>query len=229
MTIAAATLAFLHTISGPDHSIPFIGMARAGRWPLQKTLQVTILGGLGHVLSSAVLAVVGLTALAGTERALSLESLRGELAVWGLMAFGLLYGAWGLRRVARGREHDHWHAHADGTLHHHRHAHQGDHLHAHGQESARLTPWILFAIFVFGPCEPLIPLLMYPAIRRSLLATLWVGAVFTLVTILTMVALVLGGLRGLQALRIDGLTRYAHALAGVTIFGCGLAVKVFGL
>ena len=34
--------------------------------------------------------------------------------------------------------------------------HHGEHMHPH-LVGASLTPWALFVIFVFGPCEPLIP------------------------------------------------------------------------
>ena len=38
---------------------------------------------------------------------------------------------------------------------------------------------ILFTIFVFGPCEPLIPILMYPAAKSSVAGMLLVAGVFS--------------------------------------------------
>jgi len=55
-----------------------------------------------------------------------------------------------------------------GSAHGHKHAHHGSHAHVHEEGSgANITPWALFIIFVLGPCEPLIPILMYPAAKQS--------------------------------------------------------------
>ncbi|GAI12193.1 unnamed protein product, partial [marine sediment metagenome] len=57
--------------------------------------------------------------------------------------------------------------HVDGEKHDHIHAHKVEHSHVHDEKKGTsLTPWILFIIFVFGPCEPLIPLVMYPAKKK---------------------------------------------------------------
>lgn len=229
LTGVAISIAFMHTVTGPDHYIPFIGMARAGRWSRRRTLWITALCGIGHVAGSAALAVLGTAAFLGVERALALESFRSEIAAWGLIAFGLVYGAWGLRRAVRSRSHDHPHVHADGSTHRHPHDHHGEHVHAHASAGSSYTPWVLFAIFVFGPCEPMIPLLMYPAVKSSLVAAVWVTLVFTLVTILTMVGIVAAALEGLELRPMKLLDRYAHALAGGAVFACGLAIRFLGL
>ena len=93
--------------------------------------------------------------------------MRGNLAGWLLLGFGLAYLAWGVKRALRNQPHTHAHAHADGIVHDHAHAHSDEHAHPHTDEAraASMTPWILFTIFVFGPCEPLIPLLMFPAAK----------------------------------------------------------------
>jgi hypothetical protein len=225
----AASVAFLHTLAGPDHYIPFLGMARAGGWSRRKSLWVTVFCGLGHVLGSAVLALLGLAAVVGAERIASIESYRGEIAAWGLIAFGLVYGVWGLRRAWRNKPHEHWHSHGTGSRHRHLHVHEAEHLHAHPAGRASLTPWVLFALFAFGPCEPLIPLLLYPAVTHTPATMIWVLATYALVTTATMVGIVWLGLLGLGSLRWRPLERYAHALAGAAVLACGLGVKFLGL
>jgi hypothetical protein len=91
-----------------------------------------------------------------------------------------------------------------------------------------MTPWILFAIFVFGPCEPLIPVLMYPAATLSISGVVAVAVVFGLATIATMLAVVLAGYGGLSSISLPWLDRFSHVLAGGAISLCGLAIK-FGL
>ncbi len=92
-----------------------------------------------------------------------------------------------------------------------------------------MTPWILFTIFVFGPCEPLIPILMYPAAKSSIGGMLLVAGVFASVTLVTMLAVVMAGAWGLGFAGLGRLERFTHALAGGTICLSGLAIQFMGL
>lgn len=222
---AALTIGVVHTLLGPDHYLPFAGLARARGWSLRRTLAVTAVCGLGHTAGSVLLGALGIvagTALAGIER---VEVVRGELAACALLAFGLAYGAWGLRRALRRRRHVHLHMHADGTVHSHPHDHLGEHAHLHATAGARgWVPWTLFIVFVLGPCEPLVPLLMYPAARHDALGVAAVTSAFVVATVATMTLAVWLVMRGLGAVRVRGLAPYAHAFAGGTIALCGAAV-----
>ena len=231
LTGLAASIGVLHTLSGPDHYLPFIAMARARGWGRAKTAWITGLCGVGHVGGSVALGFLGIATAAGLARLVSIESVRSDIAAWGLIAFGLVYGAWGLRRASRAKRHAHLHAHEDGTAHVHTHSHTDRHVHVHagdGGKPASITPWVLFTVFVFGPCEPLIPLLMYPAFEQSLFGLVWVIIVFGTVTIATMLAVVMLVLAGMHPFRHALLERYGHAVAGAAIFACGFAVKFFG-
>jgi sulfite exporter TauE/SafE len=221
----AASVGFIHTLLGPDHYVPFVAMSRAGRWSLRKTLAITVLCGVGHVLGSVVLGFAGIFLGIAVFRMESLEDVRGDLAGWMLLGFGLVYLAWGLWRAFRGRPHTHVHVHDDGTVHSHLHSHVEDHLHAHeGSRAASLTPWVLFTIFLFGPCEPLIPILMYPASQGHPLHVALVCAVFGAVTIATMTGVVVAARVGLGRFRLPRLERFGHALAGLVLIACGAAV-----
>jgi sulfite exporter TauE/SafE len=226
----AATLGFVHTVLGPDHYLPFIVMSRARRWPLAKTLGISFLCGLGHVLSSVVIGFAGIALGIAIARVEGVESWRGGLAAWLLIGFGLAYFVWGMWRAIKKKPHSHPHTHADDQEHEHTHVHQDDHYHLHRQKKeVSLTPWILFTIFVFGPCEPLIPLLMYPASRHSTAGVVLVTAAFGLTTVGTMLILISLSSWGLSFLSLGRLERYAHALAGMMIFVSGLAVRFLGL
>jgi nickel/cobalt exporter len=230
LTLSAAAIAFIHTVLGPDHYLPFIAMAKARTWPMRKTLRITLLCGAGHLAGSVALGLVGI-AIGSQLAALKwLESLRGDLAAWLLVGFGLAYTAWGIRQAYRNRPHSHWHEH-EGVVHRHAHTHHRDHAHMHAQAGRKpsITPWVIFVIFVLGPCEPLIPLLMYPAARESLPGVLLVTTVFGVVTVLTMLTVVWLTLNGLQHVRLPALERYAHALAGGAVLACGLAIVFLGL
>lgn len=226
----AAGIGFVHTVIGPDHYLPFIVMARARNWPLPKTLIISFLCGLGHVLSSVVLGFLGLALGIAVTRLEGVESFRGGLAAWLLIGFGLTYFIWGLRRARKGKAHGHPHAHLAGQEHEHAHAHVSEHCHPHVENGKpNITPWILFTIFVFGPCEPLIPLVMYPAARHSTSGVALVAGAFGLTTVLTMLVIIALSSWGLSFVRLGRLERYSHALAGAMIFASGLAVQLLGI
>ena len=226
----AATLGFVHTVLGPDHYLPFIVISRARKWSLAKTLLISFFCGLGHVLSSVVLGLVGISLGLAVIRLTSVESFRGGAAAWLLVGFGFAYFIWGMHRAIKNRPHKHIHVHVDGEEHDHLHTHEVEHSHVHDEKKGTsLTPWILFIIFVFGPCEPLIPLVMYPAMKQNISGLILVTIAFGLTTILTMLTIIAVSSWGVKFLRLGRLERYAHALAGAMIFISGLSVQFLGL
>lgn len=228
--ITAASIGLFHTLLGPDHYLPFIVMARARKWSLTRTTFVTVLCGIGHVLSSVVLGIIGIALGVSINKLGAIESYRGGIAAWLLIAFGAGYFIWGVFLARRNRPHKHWHAHGDTNMPIHKHKHSKDQLHVHkGEKTKNLTPWILFTIFVFGPCEPLIPLLIYPAAKSSVSGLVLVTGVFGVVTIMTMLSIVILLSLGANLLPMGRLERYTHALAGVTICLCGIAIRFLGL
>lgn len=206
LLISAASIGFTHTLLGPDHYLPFIVMGKARKWSPAKTTIITLLSGLAHVGSSVVIGLVGIACGLAVNKLEIFESVRGSIAAWLLIAFGLVYFAWGIRKAVKG---------------HTRHDHLGS--------KRDITPWVLFTIFVFGPCEPLIPLLMYPAARHSFSGVVYVAAVFSLATIGTMLTVVLLSMFGTRLVKIHGLERYGHAFAGGIVLASGLAIQFLGL
>ncbi len=230
LIITAASIGFFHTLLGPDHYLPFIMMSQSGKWSLRKTTLVTILCGIGHVLSSILLGIIGIALGIAVSKLESVESFRGSLAAWALIAFGLVYFVWGVRRAVRYKSHEHSHTHEEGIDHVHDHDHTKEHMHVHiGKSTKSITPWILFTIFVLGPCEPLIPILMYPAAKSSLSGLLLVTGIFGGVTILTMLGVVLVATFGFNFVPSTKLERYTHAIAGATICLCGVSIQFLGL
>jgi sulfite exporter TauE/SafE len=228
LAISAAGIGLIHTLLGPDHYIPFIAMARAGDWSLRKTALITSLCGLGHVLGSVVLGSIGIILGLAVSSLEVIEAIRGDFAAWALIAFGSAYMLWSFRRAARTKPHKHSHNHATGESHSHAHMHFQTHAHVHGRP-ARFSPWALFVIFVLGPCEPLIPLLMYPAAKGSPIGLGIVVVVFALVTVATMLGVVLPSAYGMRLIRLDKMERFSHALAGASILLSGMGIKLLAL
>lgn len=230
---AAVSFGVGHTLAGPDHYLPFVAMSRVGNWSLRKTITVTVLCGIAHVASSVVIGLVGVALGIVVLNLETVEAARGDLAGWLLLAFGLAYFVWGLHAGIRNRAHTHWHKHGDGTLHEHQRASAGEHLHATGDaaasptaKAASMTPWVLFVIFLLGPCEPLIPFLMYPAANASMPGVVLVAALFGLATLVTMTSIVVAMYLGADFLRLGRFERWSHAAAGAVVLCCGLAIML---
>jgi sulfite exporter TauE/SafE len=221
LLLTAMVVGITHTLMGPDHYLPFVALAKARNWGRARTLAITFLCGVGHLLGSIILGAIGLAAgwsLGGLE---SIESVRGGIAAWLLTAMGVVYLGWAIKGLGRRRSHSHMHAHADGTIHTHEHSHREEHAHPHTEGGKRsLTAWSLFVIFVFGPCEAFIPILLFPAITQNAglaVVTTLVFAVSTLATMLGMVYL-LG--RGLELVPLRKIGPYGHVMAGCAILLC---------
>lgn len=228
---AAASIGFFHTLLGPDHYLPFIVMAQSGKWSLRKTTLITFFCGIGHVASSIALGLIGIGLGVAVSKLEIIEEFRGNLAAWALIAFGLVYFVWGVRRAIRNKPHHHLHTHENLLSHAHAHTHDAGHAHVHETLNRKksLTPWILFTIFVLGPCEPLIPLLMYPAAKNSLTGLVAVVLIFGSITIATMLTVVIVSTLGISFIPLQRVERYLHALSGAAIFISGMAIQFLGM
>ena len=230
----AASVGVIHTLAGPDHYLPFVMLGQAGDWSRKKLVLITALCGVGHVASSIVLSLVGVLAGVAVGQLEIVEGWRGDLAAWLLTGFGLAYALWGIRRGLRGKSHRHTHVHGDGELHIHEHNHrETEHAHPHaagrGNRSAAATTWTLFVVFILGPCEPMIPIVMVPASRGAWLEACVVSGVFGTVTVLAMIGAVLFLRAGFRMVPMRWMERYVHALAGFVIAGSGAAILFLGL
>ena len=231
---AAASIAFIHTILGPDHYLPFVAIGKARGWSLPRTAVTTALCGVGHSVGSIILGVIGVYAGHALSDLQIIEGFRGDVAAWGLIVFGLIYMVWGLQKSRHHKTHSHMHGHADGIFHSHNHNHAAAHAHVHEAGAEKkifgiFTPWALFIIFVLGPCEPLIPLMMVPAAQGAWFGMAMTVGIFMLVTIATMTTIVVAASLGLKTVSFAGLEKYTHAFAGGTLSLCGLGIITLGL
>jgi nickel/cobalt transporter (NicO) family protein len=207
LVLLAMTVGSLHSLA-PDHWVPFAALARAQGWPARKTIRITLACGIGHVTASAVLGLLGLAFGMTVLRSLGqrMEAVAGIL----LVAFGLAYAAWGIRRAAG----QHLHGHAHGHY---------DHVH----DPSRMTAWGLFLLFSADPCVAVIPV-MFAAAPLGALPTVALVVLYELATLATMVGLVLPARAGAQLFKGEWINRYGDATAGGLIAVTGIVVTVLG-
>lgn len=194
-----------HTLLGPDHYLPFIVLSKARGWSYRKTFWITLACGLGHIFGAVLLGYLTLQMGFSLEKLNLIESLRGHLAGWVLLVFGLFYLTWGLRLAFR------------------------KNINIASPDQAGLVPWALFIVFVLGPCEPLIPIMMYPALQQNISGVFLATGLFGAATITAMLAVVTVSYCGMSAPVFQRQRRFAHALAGLVIMLCGIGIQFLGL
>ena len=115
---AVAAVGVLHTIV-PDHWVPITLIARQRGWSKVETARASLQAGIGHVLSTLLIAVV--VWLAGVAVATRFGHIVDTAASIALVAFGswIAISAWRELRGNAGHGHSHGHSHGHG----HSHAH----------------------------------------------------------------------------------------------------------
>ena len=106
-----------------------------------------------------------------------------------------------------------------------------EHQHGHAiptSERHRVTPWVIFIIFLLGPCEPMIPLLFFPAAQHSWHGMVLLIAVYTFFTLVTMVVMVVLGYYSISFFKTEQLEKHMHSIGGLTLFICGAGMVFLG-
>lgn len=204
--LTAFLTAVLHTIMGPDHYLPFIAIGKSRGYGLRKTLLWTFVCGVGHIASALLLALVFIyfSHWLSKENFAWIEENRGNVAAYALIGLGAAYLLWALRHRLK-------------------HRHNADHHLPAPDGKKNISVWVLFIIFVLGPCEALLPILMASSVLGGY-AVISGTVIFSVATIATMMLAVTLGILGVNALRLNRLEAYAHEIAGGTIMACGLAI-----
>jgi len=227
LSLTAASLGFIHTALGPDHYLPFIVLSKARHWSVPKTMWITFVSGIGHVGGSVVIGLVGIALGISLNKLTFIEGFRGDIVALLLIFFGLLYTIYGLHKFLKNGGHHHLPNFLIP-----KNLHEIKHQVSHGLQEkvdeTRLTPWVLFIIFVFGPCEVLIPMLFIPAVQRSSMGMASVAIFFGITTIATMMFIVYLGHLGSSLLKFKSKEKYMHLFAGLVILGAGLGMHFLG-
>jgi nickel/cobalt transporter (NicO) family protein len=227
LSLTAASLGFIHTALGPDHYLPFIVLSKARNWNVPKTMVITFISGVGHVGGSVVIGLIGIALGISLNKLTFIEEFRGNIVALLLIAFGLGYTIFGFYKFLKNGGHHHFPNFLVPKR-----FREIKHQVSHGLEEkvdeTKLTPWVLFIIFVFGPCEVLIPMLFIPAVQRSAAGIASVAIFFGITTIATMMLIVYLGHLGSSFLKFKSKEKYMHLLAGLVILAAGLGMHFFG-
>ena len=142
-----------------------------------------------------------------------------------LFVFGLMYVLYALYNINKNKIHKHFDASEEGEIY--------VFEHQHGQAIAsnqrfKVTPWVMLFIFASGPSEPMIPLIIYPAIDYSLFEVGILIVIYTLVTVLTMLSMVMIGFFGTNFINYKGFEKFIELISGSIILICGFGMIWLG-
>ena len=203
LLVSTVTIAFLHALA-PDHWMPFAAIGKAQKWSKLKLLGITFISGVGHVGISIIFSVIGILLGFSLSRLKSIEGHRGEIALWLLIGFGIAYMLWGIKKAREDRSKI---------------------VDEEKLKTKTVAVWTMFAIIILGPCEPLVPL-VFLGYNYGYSGVIAVSAIFSIVTIVMMLAQSLLAFMGIQFIKNDIAERYSHAFAGLVIALTGVFVMV---
>lgn len=202
LLLSTLTISLLHALA-PDHWLPFVMIGKAQGWTKWRLTTVTILAGIGHVSSSLAIGAIGVLLGLAAERINLWESSRGNVASLLLIGFGLAYMVWGLKNWGR--------------------------KHTHELEKAKVVSyWTIFALVVFGPCEPLIPLILAGS-AFGWPSVFMVFALFGVSTIGMMLIQVHLATFGVSLIRSHWFEHASDVIAGGVIALTGILIRVLGI
>ncbi|OGF55590.1 MAG: hypothetical protein A2Z21_09175 [Candidatus Fraserbacteria bacterium RBG_16_55_9] len=206
LTGAAATAAITHTLI-PDHWMPYVLMAQAKRWPMNKSLRVTGFGAIVHLSATTLLGI--LAAVVGSE-------LSKRYSAWAELVGGVLLISFGLYFAWRG-----WRTFQRGRHHH-------DHLHEEHPHALERSDFALGAILGSRPCAEALPI-FFAASMLGVFSSLAAVGAWVLVTVVSMLGIVWLSLKSLRHFRLDFFEKYGELSSGLLIALVGGTILLLGI
>lgn len=206
LLMSTVSVAFLHALA-PDHWMPFAAIGKAQNWSKLRLLWITFISGIGHVGISIVFSIIGILLGFSLSKLKSIEGHRGEIVLWLLIGFGVAYMIWGIKKAREQKQKA---------------------IDREKLKAKAVAVWTMFAIFILGPCEPLIPL-VFLGYNYGYAGIISVSIIFSVITITMMLLQSLLAFMGIQWIKSDIAERYSHAFAGLVIALTGVFVMAVGI
>jgi ABC-type nickel/cobalt efflux system permease component RcnA len=235
LVLAVGLVGVLHTLV-PDHWAPITLLARQQGWSRTQVFRAAALAGIGHTVSTLLIAVV--VWFAGALIAVRFAHIATTLSSAALIAFGTWIAVASLREIRQqGRSHlahGHLHRHTGGLEHRHWHEHSADWhsdgnlelvpIHEHQHRASSRTALLL--ILGSSPMVEGIPA-FFAASRYGVAQLVIMALVFGACTIATYIILCDASTRGVQNANLGRFERYGEVLSGALIAALGLIFLFF--
>ena len=187
----------------------------------------TVVTGLAHTLSTVIIGII--VGVVGYKLSASYGIISGVVAPAILIVLGIIYIILDLK----GTRHTHAHFTLDKTHHDsdHDHEHHHDHSHPHilsiTPKTNKKTKWAVLSTLSLGmfltPCIE-IEAYYFQASTIGWIGIWIVSAVYTIVTVGTMMLLVYLGMKGVKNIHSHFLEAHEKRISGIVLIGVGLIV-----
>jgi len=198
--IGSISLSLIHALI-PNHWIPFVTIGKSERWTTTETLTTAAIAGIAHILSTVIIGII--VGFIGYKLAGYFEVITTVVGPVILIGIGIIYL---FVDLYWSRRHDH---------HHHNLVDQKS-----GKSKAAIITSLAIAMF-FSPCIEL-EAYYFQAGTLGWTGILTVSAVYLLVTVTAILALVWLGLKGINMIKSGFLERHNKTLTGIVLIVLGL-------
>ena len=227
---ASLLLSVIHA-SIPNHWLPLIAIGKSENWMHSEIMFATVITGLAHTLSTVIIGII--VGVVGYKLSSSYGIISGVIAPAILVVLGIIYIILDLRGTKHAHAHftldkshqDNDHNHEHNQIHHH------DHVHPHTlsvkPKTDKKTKWAVLSTLSLGMF--LTPCIEIEAYYFQASTIGWVGiwivsAVYTFVTVGTMMLLVYLGMKGVKNIRSHFLEAHEKRISGIVLIAVGLVV-----
>jgi nickel/cobalt exporter len=226
---ASLLLSVIHA-SIPNHWLPLIAIGKSEKWTLSEIILGTAITGFAHTLSTVIIGII--VGVVGYKLSASYGIISGVIAPAILIILGIIYIILDLKGIKHTHVHftldkPHRPSDHDHELHHDHH----DHLHSHilsvNPQANKKTKWAVLSTLSLGMF--LTPCIEIEAYYFQASTIGWVGiwivsAVYTFVTVGTMMLLVYLGMKGVKNIRSHFLEAHEKRISGIVLIAVGLVV-----
>jgi hypothetical protein len=198
--IGSISLSLIHALI-PNHWIPFVTIGKSERWTTSETLAAAAIAGIAHILSTIIIGII--VGFIGYKLAGYFEVITTTVAPVILIGIGIIYLILDL----------YW-----SRRHHHHHEHLMER--GNGNSKAAIITSLAIAMF-FSPCIEL-EAYYFQAGTLGWTGIISVSAVYLVVTVTAILALVWLGIKGINLIKSDFLEHHNKSISGIVLILLGV-------
>lgn len=198
--LGSLLLSLIHALI-PHHWIPIIAISKTEKWTNREAIFATFITGLSHMVSTIIIGII--VGFVGIKLAESYSAITSIVAPTILLVIGIVYLILDFR-----------------SSHHHHHANLEDEVLKNKKSKTAILTSLSIAMFL-TPCVE-IEAYYFQAARFGWSGIFIVSAVYLVMTLLFMFALVYLGLKGVNKLNLTYLEHHAKRITGIVLILLGI-------
>lgn len=199
--LGSLLLSVVHALI-PHHWIPLIAISKSEKWNARETLFATVVTGFSHMLSTIIIGII--VGFVGIKLSESYSAITSVAAPIILLVMGIFYVLMDLR-----------------SSHNHQHNYDINNKAIKNKRSKAAIITSLSLAMFFAPCME-IEVFYFQAANFGWAGIFVVSAVYLVVTLLILVALVYLGLKGVNKYNLQLLEKHSKSFTGIVLILLGI-------